>query len=73
MRQIRKQAALHEATRTIVIKAHPEVISFLYDEEGERLDSLERLLKKHLIFRATASVHHEEYEVQAASVNQSVA
>ncbi len=73
MRQIRKQAALHDAARTIVIKAHPEVITFLYDEEGERLDTLERLLKKHLIFRATTGVHHEEYEVQAASVSQSAA
>ena len=73
MRQIRKHAALHDAARTILIKAHPEVITFLYDEEGERLDNLERLLKKHLIFRASSGVHHEEYEVHAASVSQSIA
>jgi len=73
MRQIRKQAVSHEATPTILIKAHPEVITFLYDEEGERLDDLERLLKKRLIFRATSSVHHEEYEVSATAASQSVA
>ena len=73
MRQIRKQAVSHDATPTILIKAHPEVITFLYDEEGERLDDLERLLKKRLIFRATASVHHEEYEVSATVASQSVA
>jgi Ribonuclease G/E len=73
MRQIRKQAVSHEVTPTILIKAHPEVITFLYDEEGERLDDLERQLKKRLIFRATASVHHEEYEVSATAASQSVA
>ena len=73
MRQIHKQAVLHDAARTILIKAHPEVITFLYDEEGERFDDLERLLKKRLIFRATSGVHHEEYEVSAAAISQNVA
>jgi hypothetical protein len=64
---------LHEAARTILVKAHPEVITFLYDEEGERLDDLERSLKKRLVFRATTDVHREEYEVSAAAISQNVA
>lgn len=71
LRQIRKQAALNDTARTILVKAHPDVISFLYDEEGERLDDLERLLKKRLVFRAAADLHQEQYEVSAAAVTQS--
>ena len=71
LRQIRKQAALNDTARTILVKAHPDVISFLYDEEGERLDDLERLLKKRLVFRAAADLHQEQYEVSAAAITQS--
>lgn len=73
LRQIRKHAALHEAARTILIKAHPEVITYLYDEEGERLDDLERALHKRLVFRAMPGTHHEQYEVSAAAVSQLIA
>jgi ribonuclease G len=73
LRQIHKHAALHEDARTILIKAHPEVITLLYDEEGERLDDLERTLNKRLIFRATSGVHHEQYEVSAVAMSQHVA
>lgn len=68
LRQIRKQAALHEAAQTILVKAHPEVITFLYDEEGERLDELERFLGKRLVMRATPGLHQEQYEVSAAAI-----
>jgi ribonuclease G len=71
LRQIRKQAALNDTARTIVVKAHADVISFLYDEEGERLDDLERLLQKRLVFRAANDLHHEQYEVSAAASTQS--
>ncbi|NOT57553.1 MAG: Rne/Rng family ribonuclease [Deltaproteobacteria bacterium] len=71
LRQIRKHAALNEDAQTITVKAHADVISFLYDEEGERLDDLERLLKKRLVFRAAADLHHEQYDVSAAAGKQS--
>ncbi|MGE0822678.1 MAG: ribonuclease E/G [Candidatus Binatia bacterium] len=64
LRTIRKHAFLQESARSIVIKAHPEVIAFIYEEEGERLDKLEQQLKKQLILRATPGLHLEKYEVQ---------
>jgi ribonuclease G len=69
LRQIRKQAALHEAARTILVKAHPEVITFLYDEEGDRLDELERFLGKRFVMRATPDLHQEQYEISAIALN----
>lgn len=72
LRQIRKQAALNDTAQTIIVKAHADVISFLYDEEGERLDDLERFLKKRLVFRAAADLHHEQYEVSADALTPSM-
>jgi ribonuclease G len=67
LRRLRKEAYLHPTAQTITVKAHPEVITFLYDEEGERLDELERLLHKQIILRATPGFHHEQYELLAAA------
>ncbi len=66
LRRLRKEAYLHPTAQTITVKAHPEVITFLYDEEGERLDELERFLRKRIFLRATPGFHHEQYEVTVA-------
>jgi len=63
LRQLRKEAYLHPTARQITVRAHPEVITFLYDEEGERLDELEQQLQKRFFLRATADFHYEQYEV----------
>ncbi|HEV8718179.1 MAG TPA: Rne/Rng family ribonuclease [Candidatus Binatia bacterium] len=65
LRQLRKETYLHPGAHHITVKAHPEVITFLYDEEGERLDELERQLHKRIFLRATPGFHHEQYEVSA--------
>ena len=58
----------HPTAQMITVKAHPEVITFLYDEEGERLEALERQLHKRFILRATPGFHHEQYEASAATL-----
>jgi ribonuclease G len=63
LRQMRKETNLHPSAHHITVKAHPEVITFLYDEEGERLDELERQLHKRIFLRATPGFHHEQFEV----------
>jgi ribonuclease G len=72
LRQIRKEAGLQDKMQAIIVKAHPEVVSFLYDEEGERLDELERQLRKRLFLRATPGFHYEQYEVQATTLTQNL-
>lgn len=70
LRQLRKETYLHPTTQMITVKAHPEVITFLYDEAGERLDELERQLRKRFILRATPGFHHEQYEVSVTATTQ---
>jgi ribonuclease G len=70
LRQLRKETSLHPSAQLLTVKAHPEVITFLYDEEGERLDELERQLGKRLFLRATPGFHHEQYEVSVGMAIQ---
>jgi hypothetical protein len=56
----------------LVVKAHEEVITYLYDEEGARLDEIEHFLRKRVFLRATAALHHEQYEVSAGMVTQTL-
>jgi len=70
LRQLRKETYLHPTTQMITVKAHPEVITFLYDEAGERLDELERQLRKRFILRATPGFHHEQYEINVTAATQ---
>ncbi|MGH8007742.1 MAG: ribonuclease E/G, partial [Candidatus Binatia bacterium] len=73
LRQLRKETYRHPMTQMITVKAHPEVITFLYDEAGERLDELERQLRKRFILRATPGFHHEQYEVNVPTATQNSA
>ncbi len=62
-RHLPKAAAAYPKAATLMIKAHPEVITFLYDEESDHLEDLERRLSKRFFLRATPSMHLEEYRV----------
>jgi ribonuclease G len=41
LRLLKKEAFRHPTAPHLVVKAHEEVITYLYDEEGERLDEIE--------------------------------
>jgi ribonuclease G len=62
-RHLPNAAAAHPNASTLMIKAHPEVVTFLYDEESEHLEDLERRLGKRFFLRATPNMHLEEYSV----------
>jgi ribonuclease G len=72
LRQIRKEAFRHAAAPQLIVKAHPEAVTFLYDEEGERLDEIEHFLRKRIFLRAAPEFHHEQYEVSAGMITQTL-
>ena len=73
LRQLRKETYLHPSVHQLIVKAHPEVITFLYDEEGERLDELERQLHRRIFLRATPGFHHEQHEISTDGLPQNSA
>jgi ribonuclease G len=72
LRQLKKEAFRHPTAPHLVVKAHEEVITFLYDEEGERLDEIEHFLRKRIFLRATVGLHHEHYEIDAGVAAQAL-
>jgi ribonuclease G len=62
LRAVRKEAASHAEDKILVL-AHPDVVSFLYDEERDYIDEIEDLYRKKIVIRADNRNHHEQYDV----------
>lgn len=73
LRQLRKEAWRHPSAPHLIVRAHPEVVTFLYDEEGDRLDEAEHFLRKRIFLRAAPEFHHEQHDISAGVATQSIA
>jgi ribonuclease G len=73
LRQLRKEAWRHPSAPHLIVRAHPEVVTFLYDEEGDRLDEAEHFLRKRIFLRAAPEFHHEQHEISAGVATQAIA
>ena len=73
LRKLRQEAFHHPTAPHLIVRAHPEVVTFLYDEEGDRLDEIEHFLRKRLFLRAAPEFHHEQHDISAGVAAQSIA
>lgn len=73
LRNLRKEAFRHPSAPHLIVRAHPEVVTFLYDEEGDRLDEAEHFLRKRIFLRAAPEFHHEQHEISAGIATQAMA
>ncbi|MCP4715010.1 MAG: Rne/Rng family ribonuclease [Deltaproteobacteria bacterium] len=64
LREIRKEASMSIEER-ITGMAHPDVVSFLYDEERLTIEELELRYKKRIILKADNSYHLEKFDIHA--------
>lgn len=65
LRAIKRQRAQLEDGKRIVVRLHPEIANFLYDEQDRSLDYLERELNQKIIIKVSPEFHHEQYEITA--------
>lgn len=63
LRAIRRQKASLEDGKRIVVRLHPDIANFLYDEENQSLDDMEREMKHKIIIKASDNLSHEKYEI----------
>jgi ribonuclease G len=63
LRAIRRQKASLEDGKRIVVRLHPDIANFLYDEESQSLDDMEREMKHKIIIKASDNLSHEKYEI----------
>src|SRR3972149_4494260 len=63
LRAIKREKTHLEDGKRIVVRLHPEVANFLYDEESRGLDHLEREINHKIIIKAAENLHHDKYEI----------
>ena len=63
LRAIKKQQADLENGKNIIVRMHPDIANFLYDEKNQSLDNLEREINHKIIIKASAELRHEKYEI----------
>jgi ribonuclease G len=65
LRAVKKERAHLEDGKRILVRIHPDIANFLYDEENRSLDILEREINQRIIIKASEDLHHEKYEISA--------
>ncbi|MGE5215578.1 MAG: Rne/Rng family ribonuclease [Chloroflexota bacterium] len=63
LRAIKRQHGQTENGKNIVVRLHPDVANFLYDEKNHSLENLEREINHRIIIKASQELHHEKYEI----------
>ena len=66
LRAIKRQHAGMESDKNIVVRLHPDIANFLYDEKNNSLENLERQINRRIIIKASQDLHHEKYEISEA-------
>lgn len=65
LRAIKKEKIRLEDGKRIMVRLHPEIANFLYDEEAHSLDNLEREINQKIVIKVSQDLHHEKYEISA--------
>jgi ribonuclease G len=63
LRAIKKEKTQLQDGKRIVVRVHPDIANFLYDEESHGLDHLEREINQKIIVKVSDDLHHEKYEI----------
>jgi ribonuclease G len=63
LRAIKKEQTNLENGKNIIVRLHPDIANFLYDEKNNSLDNLEREISHRIIIKASAELRHEQYEI----------
>jgi Ribonuclease G/E len=46
-----------------VVRLHPDVANFLYDEKNNSLENLEREINRRIIIKVSQELRHDQYEI----------
>lgn len=63
LRAIKKQQANLENGKNVVVRLHPDVANFLYDEKNNSLENLEREINRRIIIKVSQELRHDQYEI----------
>jgi len=63
LRAIKRHHGQVDDGKNIVVRLHPDVANFLYDEKNNSLENLEREINHRIIIKASQELHQEKYEI----------
>jgi ribonuclease G len=63
LREIKKEKNHLEDGKRILVRVHPDIANFLYDDQSRSLDNLEREINHKIIIKASEELHHQKYEI----------
>lgn len=63
LRAIKREKSHLEDGKRILVRVHPDIANFLYDDETRSLDNLEREINHKIIIKATEELPHQKYEI----------
>ncbi len=63
LRAVKREKPKLQDGKRIVVRVHPDIATFLYDEENRSLNDLEREINDKIIIKVSDSLHHEKYEI----------
>jgi ribonuclease G len=66
LRAVKKQQQSLENGKNIVVRLHPDIANFLYDEKGRSLENLEREINHKIIIKVSEGMRHEQFEISVA-------
>jgi ribonuclease G len=66
LRAIKRHYPSFDGGKNIVVRLHPDIANFLYDEKNNSLENLEREINHRIIIKASQELHHEKYEISEA-------
>jgi ribonuclease G len=66
LRAIKRQQAGLENGKNVVVRLHPNVANFLYDERNNSLENLEREINRKIIIKVSQELRYEQYEIAAS-------
>ena len=66
LRAIKKQKTNLQNGQNIIVRLHPDVANYLYDEKNNSLDNLEREINRKIIIKVSQEFRQEQYEISAA-------
>ncbi|MGH7823780.1 MAG: Rne/Rng family ribonuclease [Candidatus Binatia bacterium] len=66
LRAIKKQQANLDNGKNIIVRLHPDVANFLYDEKNNSLDNLEREINHKIIIKVSEGLRHEQFEISGS-------
>ena len=63
LRAIKKHHMNLENGKNIIVRLHPDVANFLYDEQNNSLNNLEREINHKIIIKVSEELRHEQFEI----------